>query len=83
MLDNDQYTADEAHDLASSQVAAFMGSIAYAKLHKIWAARCNGLHDLLLRGRGDTYNDVVANRAKLSAYEEIMRDFQRLKGDDL
>lgn len=80
--DNDQYAADELRDLESTQVAAFMSTMAYARLHKIWAARCNGLHDLLLRGRGDTYNDVMANRAKLSAYEEIMRDFNRLKGDE-
>lgn len=79
---HETYSEDEVRDVEASQVGAFMATIAFARLHKIWASRCDGLRDRLLRGTGDTYNDVTANRAKLSAYEEVLRDFRRLKGDE-
>ena len=62
-------------------MGAFMGTLAFKRLHKIWATRMDGIKARLLRGGGDTYEDVQMNRARLAVYEEIFRDMTRMKGE--
>lgn len=62
-------------------MGAFMSTLAFARLHKTWAARCDSIRNRLLRGVGDTYEDVLVNRARLAVYEEIYKDFSKMKGE--